>query len=104
MGLRDHLIVAGHKHIGGSEQFVTPDGLVCQIVRVAGYKVVDEYAKQLALKKMMIHQAALILIDPREPETSAGRCWCAPTVEKGVVFLNALRSSYEQGKKRRSVK
>jgi len=101
MGFRDHLIVAGHKHVGGAEQFVTPDGLVCQIVRVAGYKIVDSYARQLNLKKMMIHQAALIIIDPREPDTSAGRCWCAPTVEKGVQFLNALRDDYERTKKRR---
>lgn len=98
MGFRDHLIVAGHKHVGGDEQLVTPDGLVCQIVRVAGYKVVDSYAHQLALKKMMMHQAALIVIDPREPETSAARCWCAPTVERGVLFLDALRSEYEQSR------
>lgn len=98
MGFRDHLIVAGHKHTGGDEQLVTPEGLVCQIVRVAGYKVVDSYAHQLALKKMMMHQAALVIIDPREPETSAGRCWCAPTVELGVKFLDALRSDYEQSK------
>jgi hypothetical protein len=97
MGFRDHLIIAGHKHIGASEQFVTPDGLVCQIVRVSGYKIVDAYAKQLNLKKMLMHQAALIIIDPREPDTSAGRCWCAPTVERGVMFLNALRADYEQG-------
>jgi len=101
MGFRDHLIVAGHKHTGGSEQLVTPDGIVSQIVRVAGYKVVDSYAHQLALKKMMIHQAALIIINPDEPETSAGRCWCAPTVELGVMFLDALRERYEQSKSKK---
>lgn len=96
MGFRDHLIIAGHKHVGASEQFVTPDGLVCQIVRVAGYKLVDAYARQLALKKQAIHAAALIIIDPREPETSAGRVWCAPTVDMGVAFLNTLRAEYEK--------
>lgn len=101
MGFRDHLIVAGHRHTGGSEQLVTPDGIVCQVVRVAGYKVVDAYARQLALKKMMIHQAALIIINPAEPETSAGRCWCAPTVELGVAFLDLLREKYARERKQK---
>lgn len=101
MGFRDHLIVAGHKHVGASEHFVTPDGLVCQIVRVAGYKLADAYARQLALKKMAIHAAALVIIDPRESETGGGRAWCAPTVDKGVMFLDALRGDYERTKKRK---
>ena len=96
MGFRDHLIVAGHKHIGGSEQMVTPDGLVSQIVRVSGYKTIsDSYAHQLGLKKMPLHPSAFIIIDPREPETSGARCWCAPNVETGVKILDAIRADYE---------
>lgn len=100
MGFRDHLIVAGHKHIGGAEQLVTPDGLVSQLVRVSGYKHVDHYANQLGLKKMPMHSSALIIIDPREPDTSAARCWCAPTVERGILFLDALRAQYKPVVKR----
>lgn len=100
MGFRDHLIVAGHKHIGGAEQLVTPDGLVAQLVRVSGYKHVDHYANQLGLKKMPMHPSALIIIDPREPDTSAARCWCAPTVERGILFLDALRAQYKPVVKR----
>jgi hypothetical protein len=95
MGFRDHLVICGHKHTGAQETLVTPDGLVAQIVRVAGYKVADSYAKQLGLKKHPIFPGALVIIDPREPETSPNRIWTAPTVERGVMFLNALREEYE---------
>jgi hypothetical protein len=96
MGFRDHVIVAGHKHVGGDEGMVTPDGICAQIIRVSGYKTYgDGYAKQLGLKKLPIHNSALVIIDPREPETSRARVWCAPTVERGVTFLNALRAEYE---------
>lgn len=96
MGFRDHLVICGHKHTGAQETLVTPDGLVAQIVRVSGYKVADSYAKQLGLKKHQIFPGALVVIDPREPETSPNRIWTAPTVERGVLFLNALRDEYER--------
>jgi hypothetical protein len=96
-GHRDHLIVAGHLHVGGDEGMVMPDGVCAQLVRVSGFKVVDHYAQELGLKKVPIHPSALIIIDPREPETSRARCWCAPTVEHGVKFLDTLRAEYEIG-------
>jgi hypothetical protein len=100
-GFRDHLLIAGHKHIGGDEGMITPDGTAAQLVRVSGYKVADTYAKSLGLKKMPMHPAALIIIDPREPDNSRGRVFCAPTVEKGVMILDALRKDYDASKKRK---
>lgn len=96
-GFRDHLIVAGHRHIGGDEGTVSPDGHCSQLVRVSGYKKADTYATALGLKKMPIHPAALVIIDPREPETSRARVWCAPTVEVGVKLLETLRKDYDNG-------
>jgi len=95
MGFRDHILVAGHKHVGGDSATVTPDGIVSQLVRVSGYKRSDSYARTLNLKPAHVHQSALIIIDPREPETSRGRAFCAPTVEKGLLILNAMREEYE---------
>jgi hypothetical protein len=69
--------------------------MVSQLVRVSGYKQVDHYAKQLNFPPQKIHPSALIIVDPREPETSRGRVWCAPTVEMGVKLLNAIRADYE---------
>jgi len=96
-GFRDHLLVAGHRHIGGDEGTVSPDGICSQLVRVSGYKKADTYAVALGLKKMPIHPAALVIIDPREPETSRARVWCTPTVEVGVKLLEVLRKDYDNG-------
>lgn len=95
-GFRDHILVAGHRHIGGDEGTISPDGICAQLVRVSGYKLADTYARTLGLKKMPIHPAALVIVDPREPDNSRGRAWCAPTVEIGVKMLNAIRADYEQ--------
>jgi len=72
--------------------------MVSQLVRVIGYKQVDHYAKQLNFPPQKIHPSALIIIDPREPETSRARAWCAPTVEIGVKLLDAIRADYEESK------
>ena len=104
MGFRDHIIVAGHLHIGADEGFVNPDGIVSQILRISGYKKADSYARQLGLKKMPIHPSALVIIDPRKPETSRDRVWCAPTVEMGVKVLDMLRAEYEAEKKPKAKK
>ena len=100
LGYRDHLLVAGHKHIGGHEQTMTPDGICCALVRVSGYKKADSYAFQLGLKKMPMHPAALVIVDPSQPEDSPARCYVAPTVEIGVRILDVVRASYERGKRR----
>jgi hypothetical protein len=66
---------------------------------VAGYKVVDSYAKQLGLKKHPIFPGALVIIDPSEPNTSPNRIFTAPSVETGVIILDALRERFKKGKK-----
>jgi hypothetical protein len=98
MGLRDHVVIAGHHHVGGDAGTVAPDGLVSQIVRVAGYKEADHYAKELGLKSAKIHPSALIIIDPSRPDTCRGRAFCAPTIEQGIIMLDALRRDYEATK------
>lgn len=98
-GHRDHILVSGHLHSGGDQGLCHDgDGMVSQLVRVSGYKQVDHYAKQLNFPPQKIHPSALIIVDPREPETSRGRVWCAPTVEMGVKLLNAIRDDYEASK------
>lgn len=98
-GHRDHILVSGHLHSGGDQGLCHDgDGMVSQLVRVSGYKQVDHYAKQLNFPPQKIHPSALIIVDPREPETSRGRVWCAPTVEMGVKLLNAIRADYEASK------
>lgn len=102
-GFRDHLAVAGHRHIGGDGCYVTP-GLVTQLVRVSGYKKIDDYAKQGGYIEKPIHPSALVVIDPSKPEDSRMRAWCAPSVEEGADYLDWLRARFDGGKLRVSVK
>jgi len=104
LGYRDHILIAGHKHIGGHESTMTPDGICCTLVRVAGYKKADSYAFQLGLKKMPMHPAALIIIDPSQPDGSPARVHCAPTVEIGVKLLDIARAEYDDKKQIKKAK
>lgn len=94
-GHRDHLIVAGHRHFGADAGEVMPDGVVAQLVRVSGYKVVDDYAKAGGFKRKPTHPAALVIIDPSVAETERNHIWCAPTVEEGIEYLDWKRAKYE---------
>jgi hypothetical protein len=98
MGQRDHVLIAGHHHVGADAGTVAPDGLVSQIVRVSGYKQADHYAKEMGLKSANIHPSALIIIDPSRPDTCRGRAFCAPTIEQGITMLDALRRTHEATK------
>lgn len=101
-GHRDHILVAGHLHTGSDQSICNDgDGMVSQLVRVSGYKQVDHYSKQLGFPPAKIHPSALIIIDAREPETSRGRAWVAPTVEQGVVMLDALIAEWKREKSSR---
>jgi hypothetical protein len=97
-GYRDHIIVAGHRHVGADARDVNGDGAVFSMVRVSGYKVSDSYRHQLGLHAKPLHPAALIVVDPDEPDHSPDRVWVAPSVEKGCEFLDWKRERYSRGK------
>ena len=100
-GHRDHILISGHLHSGGDQGLCHDgDGMVSQLVRVSGYKQVDHYARVLNFPPQKIHPSALIIIDPREPETSRARAWVAPTIEIGVKLLDAIRADYESSKEK----
>ena len=94
-GDRDHIIIAGHRHFGADAGEVMPDGVCAQLVRVSGYKVVDDYAVAGGFKKKPIHPTAWIIIDPARPETARDRAWCAPSFEEGVEYLDWKRARYD---------
>lgn len=102
-GERDHIVVAGHRHIGGDAANVV-GGVCSQLVRVSGYKRVDDYAKQGGFHSKQIHPSALIIIDPSRSDDDRSRVWCAPSVEEGVDYLDWLRVRHDGGKPRVSVR
>lgn len=93
-GWRDHIIAAGHRHIGADARDVNGDGMPFVMVRVSGYKAADPYRNRLNLKAKPLHPAALVIVDPDEPELSDKRVWCAPCVEEGADYLDFKRSRW----------
>ena len=90
VGWRDHLLVAGHRHLGEDGAFINPDGFVTQLLRLSGYKRADSYAIAGQFKAKPMHPSALVIINPDRPETERGRVWVAPSVEEGVEWLRVM--------------
>ncbi len=92
MGWRDHLLVAGHKHVSGYQILKDPSsGLLSHILRVAGYKVHDRYAKDLGLPDQNISPAAVTIIDPRWEDSDPRLLTVFHDVALGADFLTFLR-------------
>jgi hypothetical protein len=90
IGSRDHLLVAGHRHLGEDGGIVNADGFVTQLLRLSGYKRADAYAVAGQFRPKPMHPSALVIINPDRPETERGRVWVAPDIETGVDYLNFL--------------
>ena len=93
-GPRDHIMVAGHRHIGADARDVNGNGFPFVMVRVSGYKISDSYRHTLGLHAKPLHPSALVIVDPDEPEHSCDRVWTAPSVEAGADFLDFKRERW----------
>jgi hypothetical protein len=93
-GHRDHIVVAGHRHIGADARDINGDGMPFVMVRVSGYKVADPYRLEIGAHAKPLHPSALIVVDPDEPESSNNRVWCAPTCEEGIDYLTFKRKRF----------
>src|SRR6185437_2523770 len=98
-GPRDHITVAGHRHTGADARDVNGDGLVHVMARVSGYKISDDYAKELGAHPKHIHPAVLFIVDPDKADGDSARVWTAPDIETGCDYLDFLRKRYERGKR-----
>ncbi len=94
-GRRDHVIVAGHRHIGADAGDVNGDGSVFRMVRVSGYKVSDSYRQTIGAQAKPMHPAAMIIVDPDQPDCSSSRVWVSPDVETGAEYLDWIRARYK---------
>lgn len=76
-GLRDHINLAGHKHIDSIAAVPSPEGFVHWMARVSGYKLHDDYAKQGNFKEMKMAPALGLMIDPtaRQPAELVKPFW-----------------------------
>lgn len=91
-GTRDHINVAGHKHISGHGVVKDPEtGRICHSWLVAGYKIYDRYALEQGFRDQHISPGVMTIIDPKLPETHPDFVTFFWTIERGVEYLKFLR-------------
>jgi hypothetical protein len=92
MGIRDHIAIAGHKHVSGHAVVKDPDsGITSHAFRVASYKIFDRYAREHGFRDQHISPGVFTVIDTRLPDNHPDYITHAWTMEKGLELLKAAR-------------
>ena len=92
MGINDHIVISGHRHISGYQIVKQPNsGLISHAIRIASYKIYDNYAKQLGLRNQNISPAVMTVIDPEREDDDPGLITVFHDMDMGVEFLKFLR-------------
>jgi hypothetical protein len=69
MGMRDHIMISGHKHTSGYGLIKDPStGKVCHAIQVASYKIFDSYAKERGFRDQSLSPACMTVINPDLPQ------------------------------------
>lgn len=92
LGTRDHLAVAGHRHVSAYGLLKDPDsGITMHALRVGSYKRHDRYALEKGLRDQTVSPCALTTIDPRLAPTHPDlvKVWWDPF--EGAEFLTWAR-------------
>lgn len=93
LGVRDHLFVAGHKHVSAHAVMKDPDsGITGHALRVSSYKLYDRYAKEKGFRDQTLSPCAVTVIDPLLPDAHPDRCKVFWDADKGVEYLTFLRN------------
>jgi len=89
-GFRDHLLVSGHRHIDGASVVPSIEGICHWMLRVSGYKVVDDYSKQNRFIPMRMASSCAVIIDPYA-KIEAELCKPFWDLEEAADFLTFKR-------------
>ena len=92
MGLRDHIMISGHKHTSGYGIVKDPGtGRVCHAIQVASYKIFDSYAKERGFRDQSLSPACMTVINPDLPQEHPDMVkvfWCP---KEGAEFVKWKR-------------
>lgn len=81
------LYVCGHKHNWGCFRYENADrGIIQTVIRVRGYKFLDDYARRMGVIEQQTGCSILTIFDPDRGEVTAFE-----DIEAGVDFLTWLR-------------
>jgi hypothetical protein len=96
MGWRDHMLTCGHTHVSGYQLAKDPSsGLISHILRVAGFKKHDRYAKQKGFPDAAFTPASTTIIDPSKADNDPGLITVIHDVEMAAKFLTHLRKGFD---------
>ena len=89
-GLRDHILLAGHRHTDAYSMIAhNGDPYVSHLLRVSGYKMVDDYAEQNRFIEMRFAPSVTLIIDPTaSPADKVKPFW---DTQAGADYLTWLR-------------
>ena len=91
---RDHLLVAGHRHISGYMPVKDANSdITMHCVQVGSYKKYDDYAKQLNLPNKMLSPCAVAVFNTYLPDTHPDFIKIFWEVEQGADYLTWLRNA-----------
>ena len=94
MGVRDHIMVAGHRHESAHGVVKDPTtGIVCHALKVASYKVYDRYARERGFRDQALGPAAFTILQPHLSDDHPDRVVVTWDPEVGVELLKAMRSA-----------
>lgn len=92
MGVRDNLLICGHKHSTGYGVDKDPvSGKLSHFLRVGSYKKIDDYAEQGGFLDQNITPAAVTIIDPTYEQDDPRQITVFLSVEEGAEFLTWKR-------------
>lgn len=93
MGWRDHILTCGHKHTSGYQLLKCPaTGLISHALRVAGFKILDRYAKELDLPNQNISPSSTTIIQPQYEDDDPRLVTVIHDVQEAADFLTYLRA------------
>lgn len=91
LGVRDDIVICGHKHKSGYSPLKDPDtGKVMHCLQVASYKRYDRYAREKGFRDQSLSPCAVTVIDPNatDPVNLIQVFWDA---QAGADYLSFLR-------------
>lgn len=92
LGCRDHILIAGHKHISAYGILKDPEsGTVLHSIIVAGYKVFDRFARDKGFRDQRISPSCCTVIDPRLAADHPGLVKVFWDPHEGAEYLTWLR-------------
>ena len=95
MGVRDHINIAGHKHISGYGYVKDPTtGAICHSWLVAGYKIFDRYALEKGFRDQRVSPGVFTIINVDRPNTHPDFITWSHSMEDGLEQLKWRRKKW----------